>query len=129
MCTFVGGYPWGKETPGIFTAMLNPLCGWNMTDEEYWTTAKRIIAMERCFNVREGISRKDDTLPKRMMTEKLPAGPKKGAVVTPAEMKKMQDEVYAYFGWDDNGFPKEKTLKSLGLGYLVDDVREAKKAL
>ncbi len=129
MCSFVGGYPWKGETPGIFISMLNPLCGWNMNGDEYWTTAKRIITMERCFNAREGLSRKDDTLPKRFLMEKLPEGPKKGAVVTPAEMKKMQDEVYAYFGWDDNGFPKEKTLKSLGLGYLINDVSKAKKAL
>ena len=119
MCSFVGGYPWGKQTPGIFTAMLNPLCGWNMTDDEYWTTGKRIISLERCFNAREGISRKDDFLPKRLMTEKLPEGPKKGAVVSQAEMKKMQDEYYAYFGWDDNGIPTEETLKELGLEFAI----------
>ncbi|MCK4785198.1 MAG: aldehyde ferredoxin oxidoreductase C-terminal domain-containing protein, partial [Desulfobacteraceae bacterium] len=119
MCSFVGGYPWGKQTPGIFTAMLNPLCGWNMTDEEYWTTGKRIITLERCFNAREGISRKDDSLPKRLLTEKLPEGPKKGAVVSPTEMKKMQDEYYAYFSWDDNGIPTKETLKELGLEFAI----------
>ena len=119
MCSFVGGYPWGKQTPGVFTDMLNPLCGWNMTDEEYWTTGKRIITLERCFNAREGISRKDDSLPKRLLTEKLPEGPKKGAVVSPAEMKKMQDEYYAYFSWDDNGIPTKDTLKELGLEFAI----------
>jgi len=129
MCSFVGGYPWGKETPGVFTAMLNPLCGWKMSGDDFWAAGKRILTQERVFNVREGLSRKDDTLPYRMMNEKLPEGPKKGAVVTSAEMKKMQDETYAYFGWDDNGVPTEKTLKALGLDYLIDDVREAKKRL
>lgn len=119
MCSFVGGYPWGAYTPQVFTAMLNPLCGWNMTDDEYWVTGKRIITLERCFNRREGISRKDDVLPKRLLTEKLPEGPKKGAVVTPEEMKKMQDEYYAYFGWDENGLPTEKTLRELGLEFAI----------
>ncbi len=119
MCSFVGGYPWGAYTPQVFTAMLNPLCGWNMTDDEYWVTGKRIITLERCFNRREGISRKDDVLPKRLLTEKLPEGPKKGAVVTPEEMKKMQDEYYAYFGWDEDGLPTEKTLRELGLEFAI----------
>ena len=119
MCSFVGGYPWGKQTPSVFTDMLNPLCGWNMTGEEYWTTGKRIITLERCFNAREGISRKDDSLPKRLLTEKLPEGPKKGAVVSPEEMKKMQDEYYAYFSWDDNGIPTKETLKELGLEFAI----------
>ena len=129
MCSFVGGYPWGKETPGVFTAMLNPLCGWNMTDDEYWTTAKRIITMERCFQVREGISVKDDVLPKRLTSEKLPAGPKKGAVFTADDTKKMHDAMYSYFGWDDKGIPTDKTLKAMGLEDLIDDVNAARKKL
>lgn len=120
MCSFVGGYPWGKQTPGIFTAMLNPLLGWNMTGEEYWTAGKRIITLERAYNHREmGIDRKDDFLPKRLRTEKLPEGPKKDAVVTEAEMKKMQDEYYAYFGWDDNGLPGKEALKAYGLDFAA----------
>lgn len=120
MCSFVGGYPWGKQTPGIFTAMLNPLLGWNMTGEEYWTAGKRIITLERAYNHREmGTDRKDDFLPKRLRTEKLPEGPKKDAVVTEEEMKKMQDEYYAYFGWDDNGLPGKETLKSYGLDFAI----------
>jgi aldehyde:ferredoxin oxidoreductase len=129
ICSFVGGYPWAKETPGVFTAMLNPLCGWDMSDEEYWTTAKRIITLERCFQVREGISMKDDVLPKRLTSEKLPEGPKKGAVFTAEDTKKMHDETYSYFGWDKNGIPTDQTLKTLGLEYLIDDVRKARKKL
>jgi len=128
MCTFVAGYPWGPQTPGIFTNMLNPLCGWDMKDEEFWDTAKRVITLERCFNVREGMSRKDDVLPKRLMTEKLPEGPKKGAVVTPEEMKKMQDDFYKYYGWDDNGIPTTETLKKLGLEFADAQIKPLRKA-
>ncbi len=128
MCSFVGGYPWGKETPKVFIDMLNPLCGWNMTDDEYWNTAKRIITLERCFQVREGVRRKDDRLPWRLMNEKLPEGPKKGAVFSEEDTKKMQDEVYTYFGWDDDGIPTDKTLKALGLDYCIKDMQAARKA-
>jgi len=128
MCSFVGGYPWGKETPGVFIAMLNPLCGWNMTDEEYWTTSKRIMTLERCFQVREGVRAKDDTLPWRLKNEKLPEGPKKDAVFPEEEVKKMQKDVFDYFGWDDNGIPTDDTLKNLGLDYTIKDMQAARKA-
>lgn len=124
-CSFVGGY-W---SPGMFVAMLNPLCGWNITEDNLMKTGRRIRTLERCFDVREGISRKDDTLPYRMTHEALPEGPKKGAVFSPDEVKKMQDEYYAFFGWDSNGIPTDTTLKDLGLDFLVDDVKEARKTL
>ena len=34
-------------------------------------------------------------------------------------MKKMQDEYYAYFGWGEDGLPKEETLKKLGLEFAI----------
>ena len=99
-----------------------------MTDDEFWTTSKRLFTLERCFQVREGIRRKDDVLPKRLTTEKLPEGPKKGEVFTAEDTKKMQDSVYSYFGWDDNGIPTDATLKSLGLDFAIADMQAARKA-
>jgi aldehyde:ferredoxin oxidoreductase len=124
-CSFVGGY-W---SPDMFVAMLNPLCGWRITEDDLMKTGRRIRTLERCFDVREGISRKDDVLPYRMLNEPLPEGPKKGAIFSPAEMKKVQDDYYAFFGWDSNGIPTDTTLKDLGLDFLVDDVKEARKSL
>jgi aldehyde:ferredoxin oxidoreductase len=126
-CSFASGLIWGGENAKITVGMLNPLCGWNMTEDDYWTTGKRILTMERVFNVREGISRKDDILPVRMRTEKLPAGPKKGAVFTEEDTKKMQDEFYSFIGWDAKGIPTEATLKAYGLEYAIDDIAQARK--
>jgi aldehyde:ferredoxin oxidoreductase len=122
ICSFVGGY-W---SPKMFTDLLNPLCGWQMSEAGFWQAGQRIRTLERCFNVREGISRKDDVLPKRMLTEALPEGPKKGVLFSPEEMKKVQDEYYAYFGWDANGIPTEQTLKTLGLEFAIDAVKKAR---
>jgi aldehyde:ferredoxin oxidoreductase len=49
-------------------------------------------------------------------------------VVTPEEMKKMQDEYYAYFGWDEQGLPPEKTLKDLELEFTIEEVNKARGA-
>ena len=94
-----------------------------------WAAARRIITTERCFNVREGISSKDDRLHKRFLTEPLPEGPKKGAIFTAEDEKKMHDSYYKLFGWDEKGIPTEATLKSLGLDYLIEDIETARKSL
>lgn len=123
MCSFVAGVPWTKRNPGIVCDMLNGATGWNTTPEEYWTTAKRIITVMRAFNIREGgVSRKDDVLPERLRKEPLPEGPKKGAIFSDEDTKKMQDDYYAYYGWDANGIPTEETLKRLKLDFAIQDV-------
>lgn len=127
LCTFTSSGVWGANTDKIVVDMLNPLCGWNWKTDDYWTAAKRILAAERAFNVREGISAKDDRLPKRMYAEKLPAGPKKGVVFTEEDQKQRQADAYKFLGWDDKGIPTEATLKAYGLEFLIDDVNAAKK--
>jgi aldehyde:ferredoxin oxidoreductase len=50
--------------------------------EDYlWQVGERVYNLERCFNVREGFNRKDDTLPKRFFTEPLKGGVRDGEVV------------------------------------------------
>ncbi|MEM5790083.1 MAG: aldehyde ferredoxin oxidoreductase family protein, partial [Syntrophobacteraceae bacterium] len=91
MCSFVAR-TWSKRNPGIVCDLINSATGWNTTPEEYWATGKRMITIMRAFNIREaGVSRKDDILPVRLRTEALPEGPKKGAIFTDADTRKMQD--------------------------------------
>jgi aldehyde:ferredoxin oxidoreductase len=85
------------------------------------------VTAERVFNVREGISSKDDRLPKRMYAEKLPAGPKKGVVFTEEDHKKSSTDAYKFLGWDEKGIPTESSLKAYGLDYLIDDLNAARK--
>jgi len=127
LCTFCSSGVWGADTDKIVTNMLNPLCGWNWKTDDYWLAAKRILTAERVFNVREGISAKDDRLPKRMYAEKLPAGPKKGVVFTEEDHKKSSTDAYKFLGWDEKGIPTEASLKAYGLDFLIADVNEAKK--
>ena len=124
MCTFIGGVPMLRsgKNPQIICDMLNAGAGWNWTPDTYWATAKRIITIQRAFNIREnGVSRKDDRLPDRFK-DPLPEGPKKGEVFTEEDTKKMQDAYYAYYGWDDNGIPTEACLKACGLEFTIKDV-------
>ena len=73
---------------------------------------ERIITAERQFLVRAGMSRKDDSLPKRLTHEPMPSGPAEGKV---CHLEEMLEEYYQAQDWTSDGVPTEKRLASLGL--------------
>lgn len=82
------------------------------TPADLMTIGERILCIERCFNVREGFSRKEDTLPKRMLSEPLiDAGPATDQVVM--NLDRLLDEYYDSLGYTRQGIPTLKKLKSL----------------
>ncbi|MFQ6100372.1 MAG: aldehyde ferredoxin oxidoreductase family protein [Anaerolineae bacterium] len=101
--------------------LLRAATGWDVTGEEVRRIGERIVNLERLFIAREGITRKDDTLPRRFLEEPLPegSGPSTGSVL---ELEPMLDEYYRARGWDvETGLPTEEKLEELGLeaGKLV----------
>ena len=76
-------------------------------------TGERIIQLERLFNLREGLTPADDTLPKRLLQEPVPDGPGQGQVVP---LVPLLEQYYQVRGWDLNsGRPSAEKLESLGL--------------
>ena len=112
---------------GVFGFMLgqhhadhiNKTVGWDLTLDELTKIGCRIHMMERAFNCREGLRRKDDHLPPRFLNEEIPSGNSKGFRTTPEELQEMLDEYYALRGWDSDGVPKKETLGKLGLEEFV----------
>ena len=82
------------------------------TLDELGKIGERIWNMERDFNNRAGFTKKDDTLPKRLLTEPAKTGPAKGLV---NGLDKMLPEYYKLRGWDDKGQLKPETRARLGL--------------
>jgi aldehyde:ferredoxin oxidoreductase len=70
---------------------------------------ERIWNLERLFNIREGITGKDDCLPPRFFT-RLPEGGTRNRVV---RLDEMLVEYYSLRGWDKEGNPTKKLLKRL----------------
>jgi aldehyde:ferredoxin oxidoreductase len=94
--------------------------GIRLTPEEVRTCGERIVNIERAFNVREGITRRDDALPKRFREEALQEGGSKGAVF---EQEPMLDEYYRERGWNlETGIPEGETLERLGLGFAAEEL-------
>jgi aldehyde:ferredoxin oxidoreductase len=87
------------------TTLLQLVTGKTVTKVELQEKANRIVSTARKFNLREGISRKDDTLPRRFMEEPLPEGGSQGSVVKKEELNKMLDEYYSLRGWNEQGKP------------------------
>jgi aldehyde:ferredoxin oxidoreductase len=69
--------------------------------------------------VREGFSKKEDTMPPRMCLDPLPDGNAKGKVVTMQNFEKMLTEYYHLWGWDDQGKLNASTIHELGLTELT----------
>jgi aldehyde:ferredoxin oxidoreductase len=73
--------------------------------------------MARVFNLREGFSSKDDTLPERIF-EPLEGGALQGKRIDREEFEKALKTYYLMMGWDDNGVPLESKLEELELDWL-----------
>ncbi|MEM1563259.1 MAG: aldehyde ferredoxin oxidoreductase family protein [Candidatus Bathyarchaeia archaeon] len=100
--------------------------GWETTPEEMRLKGERINNLARVINVREGLGRKDDTLPWKVMNVPIPdEGPSKGAYVTQEELEMMLDDYYEARGWTRDGIPTPEKLKQLGMDDLIPIV-EAK---
>jgi aldehyde:ferredoxin oxidoreductase len=91
---------------------LAAACLEEFTMEELSLIGERVWNMERDFNNRAGFTQKDDTLPKRLLTEPAKTGPAKGLV---NGLDKMLPEYYQLRGWDDKGQLKPDTRARLGL--------------
>jgi aldehyde:ferredoxin oxidoreductase len=96
---------------------LEAATGMEMSVERLKRIGERIYNLQRCYNVRHGITRADDRLPRRFTDEPSPSGNARGEVI---DLEPMLDEYYALRGWDVNtGVPQSETLRRLGLGALV----------
>ena len=87
-------------------------CGEEFTLENLALIGERIWNMERDFNNRAGFTNKDDTLPKRLLTEAVTSGPAKGLV---SKLPEMLPKYYEIRGWNADGTLKPETRQRLGL--------------
>ncbi len=80
--------------------------------DDFAKTGERIFNLKRLYNVRLGISRKDDFLPPRFLTFKRVG---KGLIPNLPPLGQMLSEYYEYRDWSEKGIPTPEKLKELGL--------------
>ena len=97
--------------------------GWEFDVNDFRTTGERVYNLMRAFNVREGITRADDSLPARLHEEPLPEGPAEGQVLSLDKFNNYLDAYYGFRGWDKaTGIPTREKLEALGLSSVADDI-------
>lgn len=92
--------------------LMSAVTGVTYSTEDFMKAGARIWNMERLFNLRAGLTAKDDTLPERILKDPIKTGPSKGEI---NHLDKMLPEYYQLRGWDKDGVPTEKRLKELSL--------------
>ena len=110
LCLFPAGCGWSFDD---YIELVNLVCDGDWADRQRIDdTGERIWNLEKMFNVKAGLTRADDTLPKRILEEPADVGTAKGLV---CKLDEMLPEYYEINGWDAEGIPTKETLSRLGL--------------
>ncbi|MFH1169314.1 MAG: aldehyde ferredoxin oxidoreductase C-terminal domain-containing protein, partial [Chloroflexota bacterium] len=118
--------PFAGVAPDKLLEWLNLTTGWGLELKEFMRTGERIFNLKRAFNVRRGTSRKDDTLPPRILTQK------RGGTSSTAQhlppLGELLGDYYQCRGWSEEGIPTKTKLAGLGLGDMWGGLGRAKQA-
>lgn len=112
VCMFVGGAGGPLES---FVPSTAAATGEDFTINDVLQAGERTWNLERLWNIRAGLTRADDSLPKRLLKEAHKDGPSAGVTVN---LDAMLDDYYAERGWDPKGVPTTEKLSELGLETL-----------
>jgi len=95
--------------------------GWDV--DQLLKVSERVRNLERMFDVRQGLTRIDDSLPKKFFDQPLTKGRYKGEVIDREKFEQMKDEYYELRGWDKKtGIPTREKLEELDLKDVADEV-------
>lgn len=120
MCDFVG-VPINALKLEMLADYINAATGWNMSLFELMKVGERANTMYRLFNLREGFTAADDTLPDRLF-EGLGNGHLQGRGLDRGEFARALQLYYGMAGWDANGVPTDARLAELGLTWAAQGV-------
>ena len=120
LCTRVVTRLRGALEPDEQAELASAVTGIEMNGDDLMKIGERITNVERAFNIREGMGRKDDILPKVFLTEQ--QGPWGPTGISEEKFQAMLDEYYQFKGWSKEGIPSKQKLNELGLGYIAEQI-------
>jgi aldehyde:ferredoxin oxidoreductase len=98
------------------------ITGWPMSYWRLMKTVERGLTLAKVFNLREGFTRADDVLPKRMAVSQT-KGNLQGVIVDPQKLAEAQDLYYQMLGWDSEGVPTRARLVELGIEWAAPHLK------
>ncbi|MGM0689459.1 MAG: aldehyde ferredoxin oxidoreductase family protein [Bacillota bacterium] len=102
----------GHVVPANIAEWVSAVTGWDFDEKEMLRAGERIFNLKRTINVGLGVSRKNDTLPPRLLVHDRQEGAAAGSL---PHLGKMLFEYYKLRGWSTEGIPLPGTLERLGL--------------
>jgi aldehyde:ferredoxin oxidoreductase len=121
---FFGPAPRSFIPPEDVLASVKAVTGWDVTMEELLQIGERATNMARVFNMREGFSRQDDSLPERLF-QPLENGALAGQAMPRDEFEQALTQLYQLKGWElASGNPTKERLEELSLGWAVQKSKQ-----
>jgi aldehyde:ferredoxin oxidoreductase len=108
MCRFTTKLFNSPSLPGYeeFRDQIFNVTGIDLTLEDMDRIGLNIMGVERLINAKLGVTRKDDTLPKRWFEEAIGVGPFKGEKIDRREFDDMLSRFYLISNLTDEGLPR-----------------------
>jgi aldehyde:ferredoxin oxidoreductase len=104
--------------------VVKAVTGWDVDTKELMTVGARRVNLMKVFNAREGLTREDDKLSKRLH-QPLKGGISDGLQITEDELEAAKDLYYRLAGWDvETGNPTAERLEELGIGWAAAALAE-----
>ena len=94
--------------------------GWDLSIQGLLQIGERATNLARIFNIREGFSRQDDTLPERLFMP-LENGALAGTSISKPDFEQALTELYHVKGWDPSSTtPTRERLRQLDIEWAAD---------
>lgn len=97
--------------------LTRAVTGWNTSVLELFKVGERAANLGRAFNLREGFTASDDSMPERFFTPQA-SGPLKGVALDHKIFEEAKEAYYGIMGWPD-GFISKGKLWELGLDWVI----------
>jgi aldehyde:ferredoxin oxidoreductase len=118
LCVFV---PYQKKE---ISEAVEAATGWPMSYWRLMKTVERGITLAKIFNLREGFTKEDDILPKRLATSQR-GGNLEGVIVDPVKLSEARELYYQMLGWSEEGIPTRARLVELDIDWASQYLKGA----
>ncbi|MGQ0634003.1 MAG: aldehyde ferredoxin oxidoreductase family protein [Planctomycetaceae bacterium] len=113
LCKFLRGV--FDDKLAAMAEMLRLVTGWDVTADELARKAAQIVTAKKWFNIRQGWTPAEDTLPRRFLSQALEQGASAGATLTSEKLQTLIAAYNAGRGWSAQGYPGDEQIDALGL--------------
>ena len=108
----------------MITRLITAVTGWHTSSYEFMRWGERRNHLMRVYNLREGLSAADDTLPKRFFTLPIDHGRLAGTVIDSVAFARSVKLYYEMMGWDETGVPRKATLYDHKLEWTIPHLEQ-----